>query len=265
MCNTSKTNHSHKIVLQAQTFSFCAAGQVLLAIAFHAKKPEHDGEGWRCYPSRATLAKLTGMVERSVLTQTDRLLESGLIKIIKQGKKGIANLYELNLELLFNPTADVFFALTNKTATEESQTIVKMSEERSEKGLTKFLKKIGINKKTYPQPTQKPIQNETGYTVKTSDQNDPTNNTRLKDLKREQRADSAIPSPEQNIPSKRTVEFLWECGKSAIKTIPSKIAALIAKKAPQNEIERLQSELKRQQDILEKHAPLAEYYGLSLA
>jgi len=265
MSNTTKVNHSHKIVLQAQSFSFCKAGQVLLAIAYHAKKPEKSGEGWRCFPSRQKIAELTGMVERTVFTQTERLIKAGLIKIIKNGKKGIANVYELNLDLLFNPTAHVFFTLTNKEETSESQAIVRMSKERSENGLKKHLAKIGIiknNQKTYPQPTQNPIQPKTGYTGTTSDQNDPSNSTRLKDLK-ENNAQGATPSPFMNF-SKRAIEMIAESIKCQLSKANDTINRLSTGSGTESELTQAFNDLNRINADIERYTPVAQHYGIAI-
>lgn len=269
MCNTSKVTSNHAIVEQAQIFDTTSAGEVLIAIAFHATKPKEKGEGWRSYPSRATIAKLTGMVERTVLTCTDRLVEAGLIKIIKSGKKGVANIYELNLNLIFNPTKEVFRILTGRAPSNATTELVKRSAEQSKINISKFLEKIGIKKKTCPQPTQNPIRENGSSSTITSDPTDPTNNKDFKDLKREQRA-SAIPSLEkpvsekQNMPSKRAVEMILACSKSCIQKISSEFKAMLNLNAPDSEIEPLRNELLRHQQTIENHRIYAECYGIAL-
>lgn len=266
MSNSNKITHNHKIVLQAQTFDFCTAGQVLIAIASHAAPPANKSEGWRCYPSRATIAKLIGVAERTVLTHTDRLIEAGLLKIIKQGKKGIANLYELNLKLIFNPTAAVFRTLTQSYPSPESQDVVKQSEEKSKAATKKWFDLNNFKKKdktTYPQPTQKPIQSETGYTVKTSDQNDPTNNSRFKDLK-ENNAQSAIPSSKIHFPSKRQIEMIVIGIKSGLKKANEAIQKLMSQNAPDLEINSIHAEMVQYKQQLEHYMPAAKTYGIEI-
>lgn len=269
MSNASKVTSNHAIVEQAQIFDTTTAGEVLIAIAFHAAKPTTKGEGWRSYPSRATIAKLTGLVERTVLTCTDRLVEAGLIKIIKSGKKGVANIYELNLNLIFNPTKEVFRILTGRTPSNATKELVKRSTEQSKINVTKFLERLGIKKKTYPQPTQNPIRENGASSTITSDPTDPTNNRDLKAFKREQRA-SAIPSLEkpvsekQNMPSKRAVEMIIACSKSCIQKISSDFKAMLNLNAPDSELTSLRNELLRHQQTIENHRVYAECYGIAV-
>lgn len=288
MNNTQKfpnVTHHDQLVEPIYTYLRSSiAGKVLIYLSFCGKKTRH-GE-WYARPAKSTIAANCEVSERSVYTAIGLLEKAGLLRTIKGRGKKIG--FFINIAAVIKPAKhalDIIFgdlpsklceivtsSLANRKAMREGFDVAREEKKKQEQ---KKNKKTEVTKPVQPPKQHKPFHKPSksaaklfrarkgGRVEKNCLHNKGSlNKTSLEDQKT--RA-SAIPSPEKIMPSKRTIEFLWECGKSAIKTIPSKIAALIAKKAPQNEIERLQSELKRQQDILEKHAPLAEYYGLSLA
>lgn len=257
-------SHHHTLVRKASFYSFCTAGQVLIAISSYARETFKGSGKWACFPSYAKLSEDTGIVERTVQTHVKRLIDIGMISISKQ-LNGRVNVYEMNIDKIFNPTGEILSLLTKATPAGRVASIIS----EAVNSLNEWKEKKGFGKKkekSYPQPKQFKIADNDGYTGKTSDLKDPTNSVSKKDLlEEEQRADSAIPSPEKIMPSKRMVEMDIFSLKSTIKGVLNKITDLLSSKASHTEVEKLKAELEYQQGLLAKKAPYAKYYGLSLA
>ena len=62
--------------------------KVLLAIAYHWRSSE-----WEAHPSKETIARLTGLAERSVLRALNRLEDAGVLEIQRGGGQRVSNVY----------------------------------------------------------------------------------------------------------------------------------------------------------------------------
>lgn len=258
MRNITFTHH-HTLVRKASFYSFCTAGQILIAISNYARETFKGSGKWSCFPSYATIAEDTGIVERTVQTHVKRLISIGMITITKQ-LNGRVNVYEMNIDKIFNPTGEILSLLTKASPAGRVASIVS----EAFKSLDDWKEKKGFGKKkekSYQQPKQIQIADGDGYTGKTSDLKDPTNSVLKKDLlEEEQRAASAIPSLKDIFPSKRQIEMLVQGAKFCIQNLCKQITS----NTNQSDINRLHAELDKQRQIIAKHAPHAEYYGLAL-
>lgn len=253
-----KFTHHHTLVRKASFYSFCTAGQVLIAITNYARETFKGSGKWACFPSYAKLSEDTGVVERTVQTHVKRLISIGLITITKQ-LNGRVNVYEMNIDKIFNPTPETLTQLNNASPTSRVKAIV----DAAFKSLDEWKEKKGFQKKekSYPQPKQFKIADGDGYTVKTSDLKDPANSVLKKDLlEKEQHAASAIPSLKDIFPSKRQIEMRIQGAKYCIQNLCKQITC----NHDHSDISRLQAELDKQRQIIAQHTHHAEYYGLAL-
>lgn len=262
--------HSDQLVLSAQQFDFCITGRVLLAMATFASKQEGE---WVCWPSKATLARLTGVSARTIQTSLQRLADLKLIST--RSRLARSNVYTFNAAVIVRPAHETLLALGNACAmTDELTAKVSAARARFEEVKARFQGRSIAS----PLPEQALI----SPTSTGGDQGDLPNKglkdqSSREDQQRERQAPAPLSqktalqkkgqSPSLTSTSKptaytgnrspRMIQMAMQCAQHKIRELTERLTSLLNEKAPQGAIEGVRVELTHWHEKMAEHSDMA--------